>query len=75
MIPRPRSDKNVAPLADLTGLRTSLLGWVRTADSAGLDADDMAALLAAAQRDFHERRAATGAPRGASLPGAGEQTA
>ena len=54
----------VVPLAELTGLRKSLLTWVGTADAAGLDADGMAALFTAALRDFHERRAATGAPRG-----------
>ena len=54
----------VVPLAELTGLRKSLLTWVGTADAAGLDADGMAALFTAALRDFHERHAATGAPRG-----------
>src|ERR1700728_5232812 len=29
----------VVPLAALTGLRKSLLGWLRAADAAGLDAD------------------------------------
>ncbi|MDQ2814304.1 MAG: GntR family transcriptional regulator [Actinomycetota bacterium] len=62
----------VVPLAEMTGLRKSLLGWLRTADSAGLDADAMTALFAMALRDFHERRAVTGAPRGAvrARPGA-----
>src|SRR6201995_2903512 len=59
----------VVPLAELTGLRKNLLGWLRAADAAGLDADGMTAVFAAALRDFHERRAATGAPRGE--PGAG----
>ena len=54
----------VVPLAELTGLRKSLLAWVGTADAVGLDADGMAALFTAALRDFHERRAAAGAPRG-----------
>jgi GntR family transcriptional regulator len=57
----------VVPLAELTGLRKSLLTWVGTADAAdaaGLDADGMAALFTAAVRDFHERHAATGASRG-----------
>ena len=61
---------SVVPLAELTGLRKNLLGWVRSADAAGLDADGMTAVFAAALRDFHERRAATGAPRGASGAGA-----
>ena len=63
---------SVVPLAELTGLRKSLLGWLRTADSAGLDADGMTALFAAALRDFHERRADTGAPRGAQWEPPGE---
>jgi GntR family transcriptional regulator len=52
------------PLAELNGLRKSLLTWLRAADSAGLDPDGMTALFSAALRDFHERHAATGAPRG-----------
>ena len=55
---------SVVPLAELTGLRKNLLSWLRAADAAGLDADGMTAVFAAALRDFHERRAATGAPRG-----------
>jgi GntR family transcriptional regulator len=55
----------LVPLAEMTGLHDSLLTWLSAADSAGLDADDMTALFAAALRDFYERRAATGAPRGA----------
>ena len=60
------------PLAEMTGLRNSLLGWLRAADSAGLDADGMTALFAGTLRDFHERRAATGAPRGAARQRPGE---
>ena len=68
----------MVPLAELTGLRKSLLAWLGTADAAGLDADGMAALFTAALRDFHERRAATGAPRGTQAgarrrPGRGER--
>jgi GntR family transcriptional regulator len=59
---------DVVPLAELSGLRKSLLAWLGTADAAGLDADGMAALFTAALRDFHERRAATGAPRGTLGP-------
>jgi GntR family transcriptional regulator len=55
---------SVVPLAELTGLRKNLVGWLRSADAAGLDADGMSALFSAALRDFHERHAATGAPRG-----------
>ena len=54
----------VVPLAELTGLRRELLTWLRAADAAGLDPDGMSALFASALRDFHERRAAAGAPRG-----------
>ena len=62
----------VVALAEMTGLQDSLLGWLRAADSAGLDADGMAALFAATLRDFHERRAAAGAPRGAARQRPGE---
>ncbi len=62
----------VVPLTEMTGLRKSLLGWLRTADSAGLDTDGMAALFAATLRDFDERRAATGAPRGVHRPRPGK---
>jgi GntR family transcriptional regulator len=58
----------VVPLAEMAGLRSSLLGWLRTAEGAGLDADGIAALFSAVLRDFCERRAATGAPRGAAHP-------
>ena len=60
---------DVVPLAELTGLRKSLLTWLGTADAAGLDTDGMTALFSAALRDFHERRAAAGAPRGGRAAG------
>lgn len=44
-------------LPDLTELRRSLLGWVTTADAAGLDDDGIAALFASVLRHFRERRA------------------
>jgi GntR family transcriptional regulator len=44
-------------LPELTVLRRSLLGWVATADAAGLDEDGIVALFARALRDFYERRA------------------
>ena len=53
----------VVPLAELTGLRRELLSWLRAAD-ARPDPDGMTALFASALQDFHERRAAAGAPRG-----------
>ena len=59
-----QAEPGTVPLSELNGLRKSLLTWLRAADSAGLDSDGMTALFSAALRDFHERRAATGAPRG-----------
>jgi GntR family transcriptional regulator len=44
-------------LPELAGLRRSLLGWLATADTAGLDEDGIVALFTSALRDFHERRA------------------
>ena len=43
-------------LPELTELRRSLLGWLATADTAGLDEDGIVALFTSALRDFHERR-------------------
>jgi GntR family transcriptional regulator len=43
-------------LPELAGLRRSLLGWLATADTAGLDEDGTVALFTSALRDFHERR-------------------
>jgi GntR family transcriptional regulator len=51
-------------LPELTTLRRALLGWVATADAAGLDEDGIAALVASVLRDFRERR--TGDRRGAA---------
>jgi GntR family transcriptional regulator len=47
-------------LPELTGLHKSLLGWLATADSAGLDQDGIVALFTSALRDFYERRGGTG---------------
>ena len=44
-----------AGLAEQQALRTSLLGWLRSADEAGLDADGMTAVFSAAMRDFLDR--------------------
>jgi GntR family transcriptional regulator len=49
-------------LPELTGLRKTLLTWLRSADAAGLDEDGMVALFASALRDFHDRRGQTRAP-------------
>jgi len=43
-------------LPELTALRRSLLGWLGTADGAGLDQDGIMALFTSALRDFYERR-------------------
>jgi DNA-binding transcriptional regulator YhcF (GntR family) len=43
-------------LPELTGLRRSLLTWLSTADTAGLDEDGMVALFTSVLRDFRERR-------------------
>ena len=43
-------------LPELTTLRRSLLGWLATADAAGLDEDGIVALFASVLRDFCERR-------------------
>jgi GntR family transcriptional regulator len=43
-------------LPELTELRRSLLGWLATADTAGLDEDGIVALFTSALRDFRERR-------------------
>jgi GntR family transcriptional regulator len=67
------AEPSVVPLAELTGLRKSLLTWLGTADAAGLDQDGMTALFTAALRDFHDRRAAAGAPRGGPGPKARER--
>ena len=39
-------------LPELTGLRHSLLGWLATADTAGLDEDGIVALFTSALREF-----------------------
>jgi len=72
-----QAEPATVPLSELNGLRKSLLTWLRAADAAGLDPDGMSALFTAALRDFHERRAATGAPRGApeQAPGLAGRTA
>jgi|SRR5579875_999556 GntR family transcriptional regulator len=51
-------------LPELAALRRSLLGWLGTADAAGLDQDGIVALFTSALRDFHERRGGTGERRG-----------
>ena len=45
---------------ELAGLRRSLLAWLATADTAGLDGDGMVALFTSVLRDFHEGRPVAG---------------
>lgn len=58
-----------ATLPELTGLRRSLLRWLATADSAGLDEDGMVALFTSVLRDFRERTPAGGRRRGKGREG------
>jgi GntR family transcriptional regulator len=53
-------------LPELTGLRSSLHGWLTKADTAGLDEDGMVALFTSVLRDFRERRGGSGDRRGAA---------
>ncbi|MGH9103079.1 MAG: GntR family transcriptional regulator [Acidimicrobiales bacterium] len=43
-------------LPELGGLRRSMLGWLATAEKAGLDEDGMVALFTSALRDFSKTR-------------------
>jgi GntR family transcriptional regulator len=45
-------------LPELAALRRSLLGWLATADTAGLDEDGIVALFTSALRDFREEAVA-----------------
>jgi len=53
-------------LPELIGLRRSLLGWLATADTAGLDEDGIVALFTSALRDFYERRTGSRTREGAA---------
>ena len=53
-------------LPELTALRRSLVGWVTSADDAGLDEEGITALVASVLRDFRERRSGSGEHRGAT---------
>jgi len=53
-------------LPELAGLHKSLLGWLTTADAAGLDQDGIVALFTSALRDFRERRGGMGDRPGAA---------
>ena len=52
-------------LPELTALRRSLVGWVTSADAAGLDDDGITALVASVLRDFREPRGGSGEHPGA----------
>jgi GntR family transcriptional regulator len=60
-------------LPELTGLHKSLLGWLASAEAAGLDEDGMVALFSSALRDFYNRRGRTAA-RGGTASGASGET-
>ncbi|HVB91649.1 MAG TPA: GntR family transcriptional regulator [Acidimicrobiales bacterium] len=51
-------------LPELTGLRRSLLAWLTSADTAGLDDDGIVALFTSVLRDFREHRVSSGGRRG-----------
>ena len=53
-------------LPELTALRRPLLGWLASADAAGLDEDGIVALFTSVLRDFRERRPGFGHRRGAA---------
>jgi GntR family transcriptional regulator len=56
---------NQVALPELTALRRSLVGWVTTAEQAGLDQDGIVALFTSALRDCYERRSESGLDGGA----------
>ena len=51
-------------LPELAGLRRTLLRWLVTADTAGLDDDGIVALFHSVMRDFYDRARETGPERG-----------
>ena len=56
-------------LPELATLRRSLLGWLTTADAAGLDEDGIVALFTSALRDFYRRRGDRGTAAGDGTAG------
>lgn len=57
-------------LPELAGLRRNLLGWLSSADAAGLDEDGVAALFTSVLRDFYKRGNGSGtAADGSARPG------
>jgi GntR family transcriptional regulator len=61
-------------LPELATLRQALLGWLASADTAGLDEDGMVALFTSALRDFYKRRGGQ-ADRGGAARGETEGAA
>jgi GntR family transcriptional regulator len=55
-------------LPELTVLRRTLLGWLASADAAGLDEDGIVALVTSALRDFFDRHGGSADRRGAAGP-------
>ena len=53
-------------LPELGTLRRSLLGWLASADAAGLDEDGVTALFTSVLRDFHKARGGTADHHGAA---------
>jgi GntR family transcriptional regulator len=64
-----------AGLAELTGLRRALSGWVVSADAAGLDDSAIVALFSSVLRDFRERRDDSAGRPGAADGGEAERVA
>jgi GntR family transcriptional regulator len=61
-----RATLSQVALPELTGLRRSLIGWLATADTAGLDEDGMVALFMSALRDFRDRQGGSGSQHSAT---------
>jgi GntR family transcriptional regulator len=61
-----QSTLNPVALPELTVLRRSLLRWLATADTAGLDEDGIVALFTSVLRDFRERQGGSGSRPGAA---------
>ena len=70
-----RATLDQVALPELAALRRSLLGWLATADAAGLDEDGIVALVSSALRDFRERHGGTTAGRGPAAASTGAATA
>jgi GntR family transcriptional regulator len=69
-----RATLSQVALPELTGLRRALLGWLSTADEAGLDEDGIVALFTSTLRDFHDRRSASDRSAGDRRGAAGSGT-